>query len=157
MVKLLRTVACIFFSLHLGGCFSFHEIPAAGIAPGTTVRVRITSEEALRLQQALGQLTTTVQGQAINRDPDTVVGLTVQRADGGPAGPGFNTFIAIPLTSIEHAEQRRLDIVRTALLAGAGAAAALAVVAISAGGTESGEPPDMNARLRVPLLSVRFR
>jgi len=124
--------------------------------PGSTIRLRITSDEALRQQSVLGELTTTLQGRAVQGSGQGDIGLTVRRTDGGPAGPSFNAFIAVPLRAVEHVEERRLDVIRTALLAGGAAATAIAVISISAGGTETSEPPDSNARLRLLLVGLKF-
>lgn len=137
------------------GCYTYGEVRPASVRPGETVRVTITSQEALRQEEALSGLRSTVEGQVVESDASGTLGLTVPRPDGSPAErTAFNAFVTLPWTSITRVEEKRLSRGRTFLLAAAGAVAAVGVLALATGGTGAVEPPPSNSLIALPLLRV---
>lgn len=139
------------------GCYSFHEVAPGSVTPGATVRVTLSTEEAVRQQQGLGGLRQQVEGEVVPLETTGTLGLTIPLREGSPADrPGLNTFLDVPWTSVMRIEEKRLSVGRTVALAGAGAAATIAILAVSTGGTGGGEDPPSNSVL-VPVLRLLFR
>jgi len=142
------------------GCYSYRPIPAASVAPGQTVRVTLSPEEALRQQENVGALRQQIEGEVVETDPDGRLGLTVPRPPSSPSQRGgLNTFVTLPASAIVQLEEKRFSAARTALLAGAGAAAAVAVLAVveAVAGDGGDEGPPNNARVRLPISRFFFR
>ena len=148
------------FVLALPGCYAYHTIPAASAAPGQTVRVTLSAEEALRQQETVGSLRQRVEGEVVEKGADGSLGLTVPRPPSSPSQrTGLNTFVALPPSSIVQVEAKRFSVGRTALLAGAGAAAAVAVLAVveAVAGDGGDEGPPNNSSVRIPIGRIFFR
>jgi hypothetical protein len=144
---------------HLAGCYAYREVQRSDVRDGSSVRVLIQSEEAVRQQAVTGRLAQTLEGVVVPDQPAELLGLTVPQATAGPAEPSFNVFVSLPWSSVLRIEERRFSTVRT-LLAGAIGAGLVtgAIVAISTGGTSNGgEDGGSDARIRVPLIRVLVR
>jgi hypothetical protein len=148
-------VACVV----LGGCYAWNEVGTGQATAGERVRVTIAAAEAARQEPVLGRLTQTLEGEIVAGAPADALGLTVAgRAAAASGGPAFNAFVTVPFDAVQRVEVRRFSAGRTALLAGAGAAAVVAALAIDAGGTGGGpEDPGSNTRVRFPLIRIPFR
>lgn len=155
-----RIRLALLFVLALPGCYSYHAIPAASATPGQTVRVTLSPEEALRQQETVGSLRQRVEGEVVEKGADGSLGLTVPRPASSPSQrAGLNTFVALPPSAIVQVEAKRFSAGRTALLAGAGAAAAVAVLAVveAVAGDGGDEGPPNNALVRIPIGRFFFR
>ena len=147
-----RALSCIACALSTTGCYSFVEVPPTAIATGSTVRVTLSSEEALRQRDYLGELRTSIEGRVLGEPDADTLGVAVRSLEGSPADrPGFSTYVGVPRSGILRVEQKRLSVARTAAFAGAAAAVAAAVLAIATSSTgQKGEPPP-SGELRVPI------
>jgi hypothetical protein len=158
MSRRTTTIACLIAVILHAGCYSFRPIEPGDVAPGRTVRVTISPEQTLRLQPALGELRTTLQGQVVAAESPAMIGLTVAANSAAPGSrSAFNAFVTVPLSAVERIEERRFSYGRTLALAGAAAIVGVAVLAVDAGGTNDGEDPPSNSRVRVPLLRWAIR
>lgn len=137
----------------LSGCYSYHEVAPRSVAPGSEVRVRIASEEAVRQVQVLGGLRETIEGEVANTQQDGAIGVIVRRLPDGPAQRAeYSSIVMLPNGAIIMIEEKRFNAIRTAMFAGGATAAALAALAIRASATSNGgEPPPIN-ELRIPLI-----
>lgn len=157
MICCVRRGVAALAMLLASGCYSFHEVAPGSVTPGATVRVTLSAEEAVRQQQGLGGLRQQVEGEVVPVETAGSLGLTIPLREGSPADrPGLNTFLDVPWTSVTRIEEKRLSVGRTAGLVGAGAAATVAILAVSTGGTGGGEDPPSNSVL-VPVLRLFFR
>jgi hypothetical protein len=153
----LRGVAVLIAALQLGGCYAYGQVEPASVRAGETVRVTITSEEALRQEEVLAGLRSTLEGQVVETDRTGTLGLTLPRQGGSPAErTDFNTFVAVPWSSITRVEEKRLSKGRTILLAAAGAVATVGILTLATGGTGGDEPPPSNSLIALPVLRVLF-
>lgn len=135
-----------------GGCYSYREVPIAQVEPGNAVRVRIAGDEAVRQQRVLGAIQETVEGHVVEPAATGAVTLVVRRRPHGPTERGYSALVNLPDSSITHMEVKRFNAMRTAGVAGAGAAVALLALAIRASATsDGGEPPPVQ-EMRIPLL-----
>jgi hypothetical protein len=151
----LRGAAVLITALQLVGCYAYGQVEPASVRAGETVRVTITSEEALRQEDVLAGLRSTLEGQVVESDASGSLGLTLPRPGASPAErTAFNTFVAVPWSSVTRVEEKRLSKGRTILLAAAGAAAAVGILALATGGTGGEEPPPSNSLVGLPLLRV---
>lgn len=150
----------LLFLLTLPGCYSYHAIPVTSTTTGQTVRVTLSPEEAVRQQETVGALRQRVEGEVVEKGTDGSLGLTVPRPASSPSQrASLNTFVTLPPSSIVQVEEKRFSVGRTALLAGAGAAAAVAVLAVveAVAGDGGDEGPPNNARVRIPIGRIFFR
>lgn len=139
-------------------CYSYAGVETSAAASGTlpegsTIRVTVTAEEAVRQRENLGTFTESFEGRLLQAHTDSL-GLAVRDWAGSPADrPDFSTYIAIPRSSIVRLEEKRFDVVRTTLIAGAALAAAAAILAISVESTgDTSEPPPVTEwRIPIPI------
>lgn len=145
-------LACLAGSV-LPGCYSYREVAPRSVAPGSEVRVRIASDEAVRQVEVLGGLRETIEGEVANTEQGGVTGVIVRRRPQGPAQRAeYSSIVMLPNNAIITIEEKRFNAMRTAAFAGGATAVALAALAIRASATSNGgEPPPINA-IRVPLF-----
>lgn len=141
-------VAAIYFT---SACYSYRAVAPNTMPEGSTIRVTVTPEEAVRQRDNVGEFTETLEGRLLQAHSDSL-GLAVRDWQGGPADrPDFSTYVAIPRTSIVLLEEKRFSVGRTAVIAGAAVAAAAAILAISVESAgDTGEPPP-TTELRIPI------
>ena len=136
----------------VGGCYSYREVTPAQLEPGNAVRVRIVPDEAVRQQAVLGTLQETVEGHVVEPAATGAVSLVVRRRPHGPTERGYSTVLNLPDSAITSMEVKRFNAMRTAGVAGVGAAVALLALAIRASSSSGdGEPPPVQ-EMRIPLL-----
>jgi hypothetical protein len=136
------------------GCFSYQPTRLESVEPGSSIRVRVSAEEAERLiSVGLGERRL-VDGTLVRNGVD---GLMLDADVTTASSPGGRRAlvqrVSIPTGEILEVEQRELDRVRTGLAAG-GLTAVVAAVIISQleGGRGSDQPPGPDpSELRVPL------
>lgn len=135
------------------GCFAYHEVPPASIAPGDEVRITVDREVALDLAEQTGDVRTNVAGRVTEQTDATSVGLSF-----AVAGSEFRDFAALPRTGIVRIEERRLSALRSAGLAALTGVVAAIVLSVTEGGDNNGdgEAPPVNQQVRIPLIRVGF-
>lgn len=136
----------------VSGCYSYREVPRERIAPGSTVRLRIAAEEAVRQQQVFGELRETLEGRLVEPTSPGALSLVLRLRPHGPAERGYSTVVNVPEAAITRVEAKRFSPARTALFAGAGTAAAVAALAIHASATSDGPEPPPVQEMRIPLF-----
>jgi hypothetical protein len=145
------------------GCYSYQPIAPAAAPPGIEVRARITGAASDRVAPLIGSLDTRV-----------LVGNVVENSNGMmtlevPTGAMPNVAesvvrlharVPIAPTDLVGLERRKLDVGRTALLAGGmavgvglGVGLALKAAADPQPGKLPTDPPPIN---RIPLFQIRF-
>ncbi|MGH7483961.1 MAG: hypothetical protein ACRELV_17560 [Longimicrobiales bacterium] len=139
----------------LAGCYSHSLVPADSVPPGAEVRARITAVQVDRLATVLPVDDRVLTGTVVASGSDEllleVVGPTAQA---GRASRRLHQRIALPFGEIVEVEVRRLDKLRTAGLALAGAAIVGAIAIAQLGDDEHiGSPPPEGGpnALRLPL------
>ena len=140
-------LACVFGL----GCYTFAETSESALVPGTTVRVTLDDEEALRQRTVHGRVVSAVRGEVLTVAGDSVHLLV--RASGAD-GRDFNQTQGIPRSAITRVEAKRFDLGRTAALAGVAAAAGAAALIIDSGGTDPGAEPPPTSELIWSLLRL---
>lgn len=159
MSRFTRSAAAVLLIVHMQGCYAYHEVPPSSIRDGSTVRVMIQAEEAVRQQSLLGRLTQTLEGEVIPGQPGGTLGLTVpQTTSASTTGESLNVFVSVPFSTILRAEEKRFSLERTLLMGGIGVGLVAGALAITTGGTDGGgEDGGTDARVRVPLIRIPFR
>lgn len=147
--------------LVLTGCFSYRTLPPGSVPAGSEVRVRVTAAGADRIRATEREpysLEASLEGTLLGRSGDGLR-LRLSESRGSPASPPVQHDVSLLPGEVLALEVRRLDAVRTGILAAvAGTAAAvwLASRFDSAGGSGAGPGtggPD-NASFPALRLSV---
>jgi hypothetical protein len=134
------------------GCFRYVRTDVGPVPQGENVRVRVTQEGMTELRDLSSEPVVT--GFVMSWGADEIM-LRVP-AQRGPqvAGETIGQDVRIPTRAIVELERRRVDGVRTALVAGLGfAAIGVAIVTImgDAFGGDDLEPPGPDVQTRIPL------
>lgn len=153
-----RTMLALLSAPYLMGCYAYAEADRAAVAPGSVVRVVVDRQEAVRQVDVLGGLREQVEGQVAPQTNGTGLSLMVRQTSTPADGGLFNTFATYPWSSLTLIEVKRFSVFRTALMAGGGAAVAVAVLSVLEGGTKKGdgEGPPTNDNVRIPLLRLKW-
>jgi hypothetical protein len=144
-----------------GACYRYVETSPAALAPGSDVRVQVTRERAIELEEFLDQDDPReFEGEVISDAPPEAIRLSVpfQGVEAGSARRGFNTFVDIPLGDFEGIQLREFDWLRTGGLVGASALVAAAVIEAffdPFDGDEGGDPGDIDAAI-LTLFEIRW-
>jgi hypothetical protein len=146
----------------LTACYAYAPIDPSAVRPGTGVRIRVSSAGAERLAPLLGTSDARLlSGQLVDVRPDTMIVQvpTVVQAAFGSSLETLHQRLSIPRSDLLELETRRLDRVRTGLVAGSAAliVGTLAVKAIQ-GDRGSDKPPGTGGgpEARLPLVGLRF-
>lgn len=142
----------------VAGCHTFTPVDRSQLEPGQSVRVTLTPNESAAQVQHLGSLRASLQG-TVGELGETGLGLTLASntgvTPGGPASTGLRTYLELPWNGVSGVEVKRMDWVRTGLLA-AGAAVVTVVILdvadLSGGRNDEGGVNEQ--RVRIPLLSI---
>jgi hypothetical protein len=147
----------------LVGCYSYQPITPAAAPPGTEVRARITGAASDRVAPLIGSFDTRVLvGNVIENSNGT---MTLEVPTGGAPNVSetvvrLHARVPIVPSDLVGLERRRLDKVRTTILAGGiaagvglGVALALKAAADPQPGNLPTDPPPIN---RIPILQLRF-
>lgn len=153
--------ATLLLALLVGsGCYTYSETSLADVRPGTSVRVRVSGDEADRLAELTGSDDRVVPGTLVRQDNGSLLLDTpVIGDDPLQGGSALVQRVEIPVAQVREVELRRLDRVRTAAFVGAVAAAAIGVVAwqIGDGNANDDVPPvDNPERRRGPVVVLRL-
>lgn len=153
-----RTMSTLFLATVLSGCYAYAEVDRGAVAPGSVVRVVLDRQEAVRQVDVLGGLRERVEGQVAPQTNGTGLSLMVRQTATPAQGGMFNAFATFPWSSVGLIEVKRFSPVRTALVAGGGAAVAIAVLSVLEGSSKKGdgEGPITDDNLRIPLLRFRW-
>jgi hypothetical protein len=157
----LATATCL-APLLVAGCYTYASIDPAAVRPGTGVRVRVSSAAAERLAPLLGTGDARVlSGQLVDVRTDTMIVQvpTVVQAAVGSSLETLHQRLSIPRSELLELETRRLDRVRTGLVAGSTALLVGGViVAATKGdrGSDRGPGDGGGPEARLPLIGFRF-
>jgi hypothetical protein len=135
------------------GCFSYQETSLATVAPGQSVRVRISPEEADRLVELRLTDDRLVDGVLVSNGGDgLLLDTTVGMSDPQRGTRALRQRITIPPGEIREVELKRVNWLRTGALAG-GVAVGVGVViaaALEGGGGKDGPGGPDPSELVVP-------
>jgi hypothetical protein len=147
----------------LAGCYSYTPVNPTAVRPGTEVRARISGAASDRVAPILNSFDTRVLiGSVVE---NTATGIVLQVPMGAMPNVAaavipLQTRVPLLTTDFVSFEQRKLDVGRTSLMAGAvaaGIAAGVSVALRAGGGAEPGRqpegPPPIN---RIPVWTIRF-
>lgn len=158
-ISLRRPVLAVSLLVVIGGCYSYEPVRPERVAPGTAVRVRITSEEAARLSDVLPTGARVLDGEFVDRTGAGLT-LTVPSAviDQRRGVTRLHQRIDLPAGEVLGLERRRLDGLKTAAAVGAGAVAVglIAAFAFDSDGGTKGAPKPNPDDVRIPLIRLRF-
>ncbi len=154
-----RPTVLVLLGAVLGGCYSFTEIDGPP-TPGVDVRAELTNEGAIRQSVNTGNVAMTYDGRLLGLTEEglslSVVTLRVQNA--GQRLRTMRATLLIPTEDIERIRVRRLDKIKTTLVALAGAFVVWTGVnsLVDVGGDSpdgEGPPPDAGFRptIRIPV------
>lgn len=154
----LRRAAALAAIPFLGGCFAYVPIEPSAVSPGTTVRVQLDREEAVRQIDALGGLRERLEGRVAEQTTAGALALTVRQAATPAAGGRFNAFLTLPWKHVARVERKDFSPLRTAAVAaGAGVVAAVALAVLEGSSRPGeGEGPGVEEAIRIPLLRLRW-
>ncbi|GMV05107.1 MAG: hypothetical protein AMXMBFR53_13870 [Gemmatimonadota bacterium] len=137
------------------GCYKYIPSSAMEVAPGQTVRVRLSAAEAARYQDLRLADSRLLDGTVVDRTGgDLVVEATVGANDPTRGTRALVQQVSVPLAGVLGVDLKELDKVKTGLLVGGGGAVLLAVI-LKAGDALGGEDPggnDVPEARRVPLF-----
>lgn len=141
--RLLSTIACLL----LAGCYSYIEVRPSDLALGEEIRVHLSARERqrLRTEELFPYTTDSLEGQVTSAAGDTVGLLVpVRSREGRTVGAGVNQKLHLTPTGIVSLEVRRLDGVRSGILAGVGTGLVLALLTHQLNGWFGGDtmPPE---------------
>ena len=101
-LSLLAACGCIVAS---SGCFSYLEVPATNVAPGTRVRALLSTEGQVRLGSMLGGPQPELEGEVVEADPQSLLLLARVGVSSTPTG----VFLERQRLQIEQREILRLE------------------------------------------------
>ena len=140
----------------LAGCSAYE--PVATPVPRSTVRARLTVDEAVRWSDLFGEPVRTLQGQVVRQDAQGLhLDVLLARSTSEFRRGEFRDTLVIPSAGLESVAERRFSAWRTALLAaGVAAGVYLIVDEVLVGGDDEGDPGDGggNQQTRIPLVRV---
>lgn len=142
----------------LGGCYAYADVDGATVSPGSTVRVSLDRDEAVRQIDALGGLRERVEGMVTGQTTERAVTLTVRQSATPAAGGRFNAYVVLPWSSITRVEAKHFSPQRTALAAAGAGALAVATLSVLNAITD-GDPSEgsnTNEAVRIPLIRLRW-
>jgi hypothetical protein len=130
-VPKLSTLACAGAMLLNTACYTYRPVdPTVGADPGQEVRLEITDQGRLRLNQQFGGSVAGVHGRILAQDADQLtVGISRVRYLSGATSNWAGERVQLQRSEIALVQERRLSQTRTGLLAG-GLIAALVVLTI---------------------------
>ncbi|MDH5758858.1 MAG: hypothetical protein OEZ65_04665 [Gemmatimonadota bacterium] len=133
-------IAAGFFTA--GGCFQYLPSTPQEIAPGQSVRVRLTPEEASRFADLRLASPRLLEGTVVDRSASAfMLDASVGGRAAGDGSVALSQRVNVPLSGIVEVERKEMDRARTSLLVGGGVALAT-VMLVKAGGAFGGsEPP----------------
>ena len=125
--------------------------------PGSNVRIRLTTEGAVRVSDEFGRPTREVEGKLLGLMGDSVgLGLLATTEYGRPWELADTLWLG--LGEVIHLDEKKIDRRRTTFLVG-GVSLVTGVVVASlfraSGGSEEGDPPGEIDGLMMPILSIR--
>ncbi|HSR43287.1 MAG TPA: hypothetical protein VLL48_13960 [Longimicrobiales bacterium] len=140
-----RWLLVALFVPFLPSCFVYSPVTRERVEVGTPVRVDLTREGTRRLEDEIGHTLQSVEGTVLTKDATTwVVSSPLPANPGAYVRRDLETRITLRVDEMNGVGTRRLDPLRTALLAGvvsAAAVTALALVFADDPGGDPGEPP----------------
>ena len=154
-MRVSRRMAVLFAGATLlSGCYTFAEVDRSALAPGATIRVTVSREEAVKQIDALGGLKERMEGRVQEQTNGSSLALTVRHAATPSEAGRFNAFVSVPWSSVQRVELKRFSPGRTAAIAaGAGVVAALTLSVLEGSSKPGeGEPPPVNDAVRIPLI-----
>jgi len=123
-----KRVVCGLASLCLG-CHTYSAIAVNALSAGNDVKLAITPDGGDRLRSSVGPRATVIDGTVVRKDGDGwVIAIADVVRDNGVSDLFHNEQIHVPADAVATAQIKRLDTVKSLLVAGAiGLGSALAV------------------------------
>jgi hypothetical protein len=113
------------------GCYSYRNATGLSLGQGTAVRAYLNTPTDFRLTDISVNNTTVVDGEIVRQATDTlIISVFSLRSQTGFSVPAVGETLKIPTERIAQVDRKRLDPVRTGLLAGAAAAASVLLFAV---------------------------
>lgn len=145
--------------LSAAGCYKYEPLEVGSVTPQTLVRARLSVSEAEQLKSIIPSENRVVSGLVVEANPSQLL-LELPSARRAQAA-GLQVLhqrVAISRAGIVELESKKLDRLKTGLLAGAGAAGIVSILfaanVIDTGG--EGQPrPEPLPEFRIPLFRLR--
>lgn len=162
-----RSGSVALLALLLAGCYRYVPSRLSEVRPEEDVRIRLTADEASRLQDFTRDGGRAVDGKILEQAADSILVRVESLSE--VRGVRVQTLyqrVNVARPAVLEVERRELDKGRTYLLTGVGVAAVAAVAAAGIAGGGGEGPPDGGGPLesllpasppRVPMLGLRFR
>ena len=142
-------------SLAASGCFTYIPSSPQEVAPGESLRLRLSAEEAARYQDLRLANPRLLEGTLVSRSAtELMVEASVGVNDATRGTRALVQQVSVPLSGILEVELKRLDGFKTGLLVAGGGALLTAVIIRSGGGSGSEDDPgtDTPDARRIPLI-----
>ncbi len=145
-------------ALLFSGCFSYLPIEPGEVEPGLTVRARVSAAASARIAPLLGATEARrLDGTLITNSADTlIVEVPTVMADTREFGRTPNQRVSIPRGDLLELEVRRLDRVRTVVVAGTVAAVVGGVLVKALTGGPGKEPLPGGGGTDAIVFSLRW-
>lgn len=143
------------------GCYSYAPARLESIAPGQAVRVRLTAEEAERLEPVRVTDARLMEGVVVERaGAELLMDSHVGSLDPQRGRRSLVQRINVPVAGIQEVELRRLDTLKTGAAVGGFALATTAIILAARGGgigsrDGGGDLPEFHG-WDIPALRIRF-
>lgn len=143
------------------GCYSYSPAQLETIAPGQAVRVRLTAEEAARLEPIRVTDARLMEGVVVQRSgSELLMDSHVGSLDPQRGTRSLIQRINVPVGEIQEVELRRLDTLKTGATVGGFALATTAIILAARGGgiggrDGGGDLPEFRG-WDIPALRIRF-
>ncbi len=140
------------------GCYSYAPVRVDSLTPGQTVRVRLTPEEAMRLEEMRRTDNRLMEGTYLETSGlQMTVNTQVSRTDPMAGTRALIQTIDVPLSQVVEVEERSFDRVKTgAVVAGLAAGLVWAIIEATGDAVAPGTnpPPPPPPESRIPSFSL---
>jgi hypothetical protein len=136
-----RTISLVLLStLVLNGCFAYMPSKGAPLRQGQSVQVFLNTPQDVRLTDVTANNVVRVDGEVVSVDSEKMVlsaALVTQAS--GVDQLGDNATVVVPRGHVDHVQEKRFSVVRTAGLVGLAAlVTALTAAGVVGGSSDSG-------------------
>lgn len=158
-MKRTRAGLTLVLLLAVAGCARWVPAELGMVPPGSDVRLRLSEDGAMQLEEATGTRSTEVTGELIQWEPEVLVSTAVV-TPGARVGPGLRQRLVVDPGNVVGIDVRETDRTRTGLMVGgvvavAGSAIVWAVVNIIRGSEGAPTTPPTDGP-QEPFVRLRF-
>lgn len=139
-----RRLSLLALAVHTAACYSYVEVPLESVAPGSEVRVGITSQATDRLRDALAADQRALEGQVSSLDSGVLLlDVVAATRQVGFQFERLSQTVRLEREDVRYVELKRLDRKRTYVGVGLGAVTVGAIAWKALGGKTGGDtrPP----------------